>query len=127
MIYADTAFFIALARSPTSLQDQIVDLAANHEGGIYTSRVALLELLAAAADTELNPLEALGHALEIATVPEGDSILADVAHYIDAHDCSVAEAYHIAYADGDPIVSPNEQLDRLTDERMSVQSHSSHS
>ena len=120
MIYADTAFFIALARSPTSLQDQVVDLAANHEGGIYTSRVALLKLLAAAADSELDPLAALSHALEIATVPEGESILADVAHYIDAHGCTVAEAYHLAYADGDPIVSPNERLDRLTDERMPV-------
>jgi len=78
---------------------------------------------AAAADSELDPLAALSHALEIATVPEGESILADVAHYIDAHGCTVAEAYHLAYADGDPIVSPNERLDRLTDERISVHWH----
>jgi len=92
VIYADTAFSIALARSSTSLQDQVIDLAANHEGGIYTSRVALLKILAAAADSELDPLEALSHALDVATVPEEKSILVDVAHYIDAHVWTVAEA-----------------------------------
>lgn len=71
VIYADTAFFIALARSPTSLQDQVKDLAANHQGSIYTSQVALLEFLAAIGDTEVDPLEALSYTLEIATVPEG--------------------------------------------------------
>ena len=98
MIYADTAFFIALARSPTSLQDQIVDLAANHEGGIYTSPVGLLELLADAADSELAPLGALGPSLDIETVPEGVTILDHMAPYIDPHAAAPEKASAISDA-----------------------------
>ena len=69
MIYADTDFFVALLKDDDRLQGRAETIARDHEGDIYTSRATLLELLMISERFEFDRMEALSHALEIASVP----------------------------------------------------------
>jgi len=70
MIYADVDFFVALAKDDDWLRERALDLLDAHRGEIYTSRAALLELLVISDRFAFDRMDALAHALEIATVPE---------------------------------------------------------
>jgi len=104
MIYADVDFFVALAKDDDWLGQRAADVLAEHAGAIVTSRAALLELLVISHRFEFDRLEALAHALEIASIPEDADVLFQAADYMDAHRLTAFDAYHAAYAD-DGIIS----------------------
>ena len=121
MIYADTDFFIALIKDDGWLQERAATIAANHKGEIYTSRATLLELLMISDRFEFDRLEALSYALEIASIPEDETVLFQAADYMDQHGLTSFDAYHVAYADNDPIISSDKSFDDVTDSRISIE------
>ena len=121
MIYADTDFFIALVKDDDWLQERAAAVASEHEGEIYTSRMTLLELLVISDRFEFDRMEALSYALEIVSVPEDESVLFQAADYMDQHGVTAFDAYHLAYADSDPIVSSDNAFDSVTRERISIE------
>ncbi|WEL16815.1 PIN domain containing protein [Halorhabdus sp. SVX81] len=124
MIYADTDFFIALVKDDDWLQERAVSIARENDGQIYTSRATLLELLMISDRFEFDRFEALSYVLEIADVPEDESVLFQAADYMEQYDLTAFDAYHVAYADADPIVSSDKAFDDLTDDRIPIEAKS---
>jgi predicted nucleic acid-binding protein len=121
MIYADTDFFIALVRDDDWLGERAVTIAADNEGDIYTSRATLLELLMISDRFAFDRMGALSYALEIASVPEDETVLFRAADYMDEHGLTAFDAYHVAYAHGDPVISSDQAIDNVTDERIALE------
>jgi predicted nucleic acid-binding protein len=121
MLYADTDFFVALVKDDDWLQERAAALARENEGEIYTSRATLLELLMISEQFEFDRMEALSYALEIASVPEDESVLFRAADYVEQHGLTAFDAYHVAYADEDPIVSSDTSFDDVTDDRVPIE------
>ena len=120
MIYADTDFFVALVKDDDWLQGRAEAIARDHEGDIYTSRATLLELLMISERFEFDRMEALSHALDIASVPEDESVLFQAVDYMEQHGLTAFDAYHVAYADDDTIVSSDTSFDDVTDDRLPI-------
>lgn len=125
MIYADTDFFIALVKDDDWLQDRAVEIALENEDEIYTSRATLLELLVISDRFEFDRLEALTYALEIASVPEDEAVLFQAADYMEQAGLTAFDAYHVAYADGDPIVSSDESIGDVATDRIAIEERES--
>lgn len=121
MIYADTDFFIALVKDDDWLQQRATTLATEHAGDIYTSRATLLELLVISDRFAFDRMEALSYALEIASVPEDETVLFQAAAYMEQHGLTAFDAYHLAYADGDPVCSSDTAFDGVADERIRIE------
>ncbi|WP_128904952.1 type II toxin-antitoxin system VapC family toxin [Halorubrum amylolyticum] len=121
MIYADTDFFIALVKDDDWLQERTAAVAGEYEGEIYTSRMTLLELLVISDRFEFDRMESLSYALEIASVPEDETVLFQAADYMDRYGLTAFDAYHLAYADADPIVSSDNAFDEITDDRIRIE------
>ncbi len=121
MIYADTDFFIALVKDDDWLQDRAAKVALENEGEIYTSRATLLELLVISERFEFDQMEALTYALEIATVPEDEDVLFQAADYMEQDGLTAFDAYHVAYADEDAIISSDKSFDDVTDGRIAIE------
>lgn len=121
MIYADTDFFIALVKDDDWLQERAGAIAIEHEGDIYTSRATLLELLMISDRFEFNRMEALSYALEIASVSSDETVLFQAADYMEQYGLTAFDAYHIAYADHDPIISSDKSFDDVTERRISIE------
>jgi predicted nucleic acid-binding protein len=120
MIYADTEFFVALVKDNDWLQGRAEAIARDHERDIYTSRATLLELLMISERFEFDRMEALSHALEIASVPEDEGVLFQAADYMEQHDLTAFDAYHVAYAGDDTILSSDRSFDDVTDDRLPI-------
>lgn len=121
MIYADTDFFIALVKDDDWLQDRAVEIALENEGRIYTSRATLLELLVISDRFEFDRMEVLTYALEIATVPEDEDVLFQAADYMEQDGLTAFDAYHLAYAGEDSIISSDNAFDDVTDDRLAIE------
>lgn len=121
MIYADTDFFISLVKDDDWLQENVAEIAVENEGRIYTSRATLLELLLISDRFEFDRMTALSYALEIASIPEDETVLFQAADYMDQHDLTAFDAYHVAYAGDDSIVSSDNAFDDVTDGRIPIE------
>lgn len=121
MIYADTDFFIALVKDDDWPQERAAEIARENEGEIYTSRATLLELLVISDRFEFDRMEALTYALEIAAVPEDEDVLFQAADYMEQAGLTAFDAYHVAYADEDPLISSDKSFDDVTDERIAIE------
>ncbi len=121
MIYADTDFFIALVKDDDWLQERAAAIAMEYEGDIYTSRATLLELLMISDRFEFSRMEALSYALEIASVSSDETVLFQAADYMEQYGLTAFDAYHIAYADHDPILSSDKAFDDVTEHRISIE------
>lgn len=121
MIYADTDFFIALVKDDDWLQERAATIAVENEGEIYTSRATLLELLMISDRFEFDRMEALTYALEIASIAEDEDILFQAADYMEQSGLTAFDAYHVAYADEDPIISSDKAFDDVTVNRIAIE------
>ena len=121
MIYADTDFFISLVKDDDWLQERAATIASENDGEIYTSRATLLELLVISDRFEFDRMEALSYALEIAEVPEDETVLFQAADYMDQYDLTAFDAYHLAYADEEPIISSDTAFDEITENRIPIE------
>ena len=120
MIYADTDFFVAFTKDDDWLQGRAEAIARDHKRNIYTSRATLLELLMISERFEFDRMQALSPALEIASVPEDESVLFQAVDYMEQHSLTAFDAYHVAYADDDTIVSSDTSFDDVTDDRLPI-------
>lgn len=113
MIYADVDFFVALAKDDDWLGDRAEAILEEHRGDIYTSQGALLELLVISHRFEFDRMEALAHALDIASIDGDEDVLFQAADFMDAHEMTAFDAYHAACAGDDPIISSDQAYDAL--------------
>ena len=124
MIYADTDFFIALVKDNDWLGKRAAAIADEHAGELYTSRMTMLELLMISDRFDFDRMEALSYALEIAPIHEDETVLFQAADYMDQLGFTAFDAYHVAYAGSDPIISSDKQFDEVTDHRLRLEDDS---
>ena len=124
MIYADTDFFIALVKDDDWLQQRATTIATEHEGEIYTSRATLLEILMISDRFEFDRMEALSYVLEIASVAEDETVLFQAADFMEQFGLTAFDAYQLAYADHDPIISSDNSFDHVIDARIPIEQKS---
>lgn len=60
-------------------------------------------------------------ALEIVTVPEDEDVLFQTADYMEQDVITAFDAYHVAYAGENPIISSDKSLDEITDDRIPIE------
>lgn len=58
-------------------------------------------------------MEALTHALEIASIPEGEEVLFQAADLMDQDGLTAFDAYHVAFADTDPVLSSDQAFEKV--------------
>ena len=69
---------------------------------------------------EFDRMKALSHALELASVPEDESVLFQAADYMDHHGLTALDTYHVAYVGDNTIVSSDTLFDDVTDDRLPI-------
>lgn len=121
MMYADTDFFLALVKDDDWLQERAATIALENDGDIYTSRATLLELLVISDRFQFDRMEALTYALEIAEIPEDEDVLFQAADYMEQHGLTAFDAYHLAYAGDDAVISSDNAFDDVTDDRIALE------
>ena len=82
-----------------------------------------MEILLISDRFAFDRLEGLSYVLEIASVREDETVIFQATEYMDQHTLTTFDAYHLAYADGDPIVSSDTAFDEVTDDRIAIEDH----
>ena len=115
MIYADTDFFVALAKKSDWLKVSAKKLLREYAGQIWTSPATLIELLLLSAGLGLEPETVIEDALKIARLKGGDaSVFQQAAKYVKKDDVRVFDALHAASCGFDcPIISSDRIFDKL--------------
>lgn len=54
-------------------------------------------------------------------MPEDETVLFQAADYMEQYGLTAFDAYHVAYADEDPIISSDKSFDDVTDDRISIE------
>ena len=73
---------------------------------------------------EFDRMEALSYVLEIASVAEDETVLFQAADYMEQFGLTAFDAYHLAYADHDPLISSDNSFDDVTDDRIPIEKQS---
>lgn len=120
MIYADIDFLLALVKDDDWLNTSAENLLDRHDGELYTSRAALLELLVISDRFSFDRMEALAYALELTPIAEDEDVLFQAADYMDAG-MTAFDAYHAAYANDDPILSSDDSYDDIGMDRIRLE------
>lgn len=115
MIYADTDFFLALMKGPDWLKENARQLLEEHRGDLWTSHVALIDLLLLAAKFKLDPERLLVDVLELVKIDGADSsIYLQAAHLMKQYGSGVFDSLHAAHCGpGRKILSSDRVFDKL--------------
>ncbi len=104
MPYADTDFFLALAKKEDWLKEPAQSLLTEHRGHIWTSLVTFVEIAYNAEEYEIDLERTALNILEIADVDVNPSRIFQAYAYIE-DGLNVMDAFHAAAAGQEPIIS----------------------
>jgi predicted nucleic acid-binding protein len=129
LTYADTDFFVALAKESDWLKASAERLLREHLGRIWTSPATLIELLLLSAELRLDPETVIADVLKIARLRSGDAaVFLRAAKYIKEDNVRVFDALHAATCGADcPIISSDRVFDRLGMKRIPLEQELDHS
>ena len=123
MIYADTDFFLAIAKKEDWLKSSARQTYQKHKGAIVTSLVTLIELLLVAQKRGYQDLEELvASVFQIADL-EGIKIdeATEAAFLIREKKLGVFDAFHAVLSRGRPIASSEHIYDLIGKERIPLE------
>jgi predicted nucleic acid-binding protein len=104
MPYADTDFFVALAKEDDWLRERARALLEEHEGDVRTGLPTFLELAYLAQDYDLDLDRTAAHVLELANTDADEQTIFQAYDYIE-QGLDVMDAFHAAAARGQAVVS----------------------
>lgn len=115
MVYADTDFIVALTKESDWLKAPAEALLSKHRGQIWISPATLIELMLLAAKMNLDPVQAVRDAMQIARLVGGDpDVFMLAATHVKTKRAGVFDALHAAYCGQEhPILSSDKVFDRL--------------
>ncbi|MDE1762289.1 MAG: PIN domain-containing protein [Candidatus Micrarchaeota archaeon] len=120
MPYADTDFFVALAKSEDRLHQSAVRIYEKYQGEIYTSLATILELSIIATKLGKRVEELMEGVLGIAEVKGIDRTkIMLAARLIENSDMSTFDAFHAALCEG-KIISSDHIYDKIGVERIQL-------
>lgn len=119
MVYADTDFFLAMAKKDDWLKSGAEALYEQHKGKIETSIATVIELAHVCKNRRLDPAIMLGSLFQIATV-DGMTIEEGMqaVHYIKDEGVAVFDAFHAVLSRNRPVISSDSVYERLGVTRM---------
>ncbi len=122
-IYADTDFFLAIAKKEDWLKTNAQKLHNEHKGNIVTSMPTIVEASLIAKKKGIDDIENfIGSIFQIASV-EGMSAEEGIeaAHLIQDENVNVFDAFHAVLSRGRPIVSSEHTYDKLGKKRIRLE------
>ena len=123
MIYADTDFFIALAKENDWLKDRALTILKQYRGKIITSTVTIIELLLISKRFSIDQEELISAVYQIVTAVEGinEATALAAAHLIKEDGFHVFDALHAAYCGTNSIISSDHIFESVGLERIRLE------
>lgn len=120
-VYADTDFFLAIAKKEDWLKTNAQKLYNKHRGNIHTNILALVEMALISEKKNLDFEKIISSIFDIADV-EGITIEEgmEIAHLIN-NKIGVFDAFHAVLSRGLPIVSSDHVYDKIGKERIKLE------
>jgi len=121
MPYADTDFFLAMAKKEDWLKSGAEKIYTENKGKIDTSIITLLELFLLSERKGLDPESIVGSVFKVANVERLSITEAmQIAHNIKHEGINVFDAFHAALAADREIISSDSVYDRLGKTRIGL-------
>lgn len=119
MAYADTDFFLAMAKKEDWLKSGAENIYKENKGKIDTSIITLLELFLLSERKGLNPETIVGSVFKSANVERLSITEAmQIAHNIKHENVNVFDAFHSILAGDREIISSDDIYDKLGQKRI---------
>lgn len=122
-IYADTDFFLAVAKKEDWLKSGAQNIYSKHKGGIVTSIVTAIEIALISKRKGIEHIEdAFASLFDLSSV-EGISReeCMEVAYLIEKENFNVFDAFHAVLSRGMPIASSEQMYDKIGKERVRLE------
>lgn len=119
MPYAETDFFLALAKEDDWLQQRASRLLEEHEE-VWTGLPTFIEIAYNAEEYEIELEQSAASILEIAETDVDDSVIFQAYAYID-DGLGVMDAFHAALAGPDPVISSDGAFEEVGLERLRLE------
>ena len=120
MVYADTDLFVAVVKDDDWLQERALSHIDEHEGEIWTSLATFIELFWICEEYDLDREQAAAHILELASVDFDENVVFRADEYV-SEGLTVLDAFHLAIANGDPVISSEKRFDRVIENRVTLE------
>lgn len=120
MPYADTDFFVALAKDDDWLRERAETLLAEHRDDIETSVSTFIELFWICDEYGLDRDQVIAHVLELATVDFEPDLVFQASEYVD-EGLTVLDAFHASAARDVPMISSDRSFDGIDVERIPLE------
>jgi predicted nucleic acid-binding protein len=123
MPYADTDFFLALAKEDDWLADQAAAILDEHRGDLRTGLPTFIELAYLADEYEIDLERATASILEIAETDVDGDVLFQACANKEAG-LNVMDAFHAALARGQAVVSSDAAFEKIDLPRIALEAES---
>lgn len=120
MPYADTDFFLALAKEDDWLSQPAREILRKYEGEIRTGLATFIEIAYNAEEYEIDLEATAATILEIADLEADEQVVFQAYAYIE-EGLNVMDAFHAATAQGDAIVSSDQAYDEIGLDRIALE------
>lgn len=120
MPYADTDFFLALAKEDDWLARRAEAIRDEHEGQIWTSLPTFIEIAYNAEEYDIHLEQAAAEILELADIGVEDQIIFQAYAYIN-DGLGVMDAFHAAAAGEDAIISSDGKFESVGLDRVALE------
>jgi predicted nucleic acid-binding protein len=123
LVYADTDFFLALAKERDWLHAKALRAYHQHKGGLVTSVATVAELLLVAPRFSLDPERLLSNVFDMVTAVIGIDLNTALvaAHYMKERGLGAMDALHAAYCGTAVMLSSDHAFDTLGMERIKLE------
>lgn len=123
-MYADLDFFLALLKEKDWLKKRAEDIYMKHRKEIWTSTIALQEIILYAKREGHNPSEYVEKILGLVTVKDAfltAEICLGVTDLINKYNFTTFDAFHAMVCKGDTIISSDKIYDKLGMKRIKLE------
>ena len=110
-MYAEVDFLLALIKDDDWLSDSAERVFREHRDDLWTSHIALSELMLVAYREERNVKQVVTDASALFEVRGDEERVLAAASYVSDRGLTPFDALHAVIADGDPIVSSDQSYD----------------
>lgn len=119
-VYVDTDFLIAFLREEDRLHGQAKKMNERYGGALVATPYVFLELALIATDWIDNILSVFADVLEIVSCTCEEETVLRAGFYMDSLSMTAFDAFHCASADGERIISSDEDFDDTNVERIKL-------
>jgi len=112
-MYVETDFLLALIKDEDWLGERAESVYREHEADLWTSQLALIELLLVAYRENRDAERVVTNAANLVDVRGDVDAVVAAATYVEDHGLTPFDALHLVQSDGDTVVSSDDAYDGL--------------